>query len=353
MRIGIDISQLQYGSSGITNSIKGLISVLANSSHKVILFKNFRAKVDYDNAKTFYFPFRNWKLRTFWDNYIIGNLAKFYKIDILITPYFSTPRQKNIFKIPVIHDLGVFEKESKNSKAIDYFKSAIENSMERAHAIIAVSKTIKKEILSRFPHYKREIIVLYNIIKKQGKDDYAKDPNLFLYLGAIEKRKNPLLALKVFEKILDFNKDAHLIFAGIIRDEYKNEFYKKFNSLHSDIRKNITILGYIDNDKKNKLLKKAVYLLYLSSYEGFGIPIIEAFYSKTIPILNTTPIAKEVGGTGGIYLDFNKEKFNFDFNLLFNKNFQKEMIQKGQKALTHYKKRLKIQIDEFLKVLLN
>ncbi|MCD6579806.1 hypothetical protein J7L48_10060, partial [bacterium] len=141
MKIGVDISQLQYGSTGITNYLLELIQLLSKKNNH-IFFKNYRGLSKFSNVKSFPFPFTTFKRRRFWDNHIIGNLAKFYKVDILITSYFATPKQKHLIKIPVIYDLGIYGKDPKDSKSIDYFKNAIENSMKRSNAIITISDTI-------------------------------------------------------------------------------------------------------------------------------------------------------------------------------------------------------------------
>ncbi|MCK4644411.1 glycosyltransferase family 4 protein [bacterium] len=352
-KIGIDISQLNYEHYGIVNYILGFIDMFTEHQDRFIpiFFKNFRRKTGYKFVKIFYFPFKNFKFRKFWDNWIIGNIARFNKVDILITPYFATPPQKGFLKIPIIYDIGFLNVDKKEEYSKNYYTYSLNNSIKRADKIITLSDAVKSELTERFHFSPDNIYSVYPQIIDFQTTSTDKDFTLFLYVGTIEDRKNPIQAIEIFKKILKINTNAKFIFIGQIRDEYKKIFNKYLDELENSVRDRIEFLGTKKHDETLKMLNRAGYLLFPSKYEGFGIPVIEAFYSKTIPILNTTPIAKEVGGEGGLYFDCNKMEPEFDLELLFDRSFQVKMIQKGQEQLTKYKIKLEKQKEDLFDML--
>jgi glycosyltransferase involved in cell wall biosynthesis len=62
-------------------------------------------------------------------------------------------------------------------------------------------------------------------------------------------------------------------------------------------------MGYIDDEKKNELLKRCTALVYLSHYEGFGLPVLEGLYYNKPAVVSNTSSLPEVIGKAGILCD--------------------------------------------------
>ena len=75
----------------------------------------------------------------------------------------------------------------------------------------------------------------------------------------------------------------------------------------------------------------ATIFIYPSIFEGFGIPIIEALYSKTPVITTNSGVFPEAGGPNSIYVNPNNtnEITRQIILLLQNENLRKEIIEKG------------------------
>ena len=71
--------------------------------------------------------------------------------------------------------------------------------------------------------------------------------------------------------------------------------------------------------------------VYASQFEGFGIPIIEALFSKTPVITSTGSCFSEAGGPDSIYLPFNAvQAWSSEINQLYNdQEVRNEMAEKG------------------------
>ena len=347
-RIALDISQLQYGYSGITNYIRGLIEILQEACPETILIKNYKKKVSYPNTKTFRFSFRNFKLRRLWDRFIIGKLAKMLRAGILISPYFYTPPQKGFTKIPVIYDLEFIKRNDKDMNSINYFTVSTENSIKRADHILTISNTIKREITEYYNFPKERIIVLYPKISiPESMPEPPGEKDIFLCLGTIEERKNPELVIDIFQEILQQRPSAELIFAGAVRKEYQQTFDAKLSSLSPSVRAAIRLKGYVSDEEKETLLDHSLYIFYLSSYEGFGIPIIEAFSSGCIPIILGTEISREVACGGGILID----DIRTEPKILFQDTYITEHLKNADNALKRYATEYNRQKSEFIKFL--
>jgi len=68
-------------------------------------------------------------------------------------------------------------------------------------------------------------------------------------------------------------------------------------------QQDVRFLGHVDSDKLSKLLSAAVALVYPSLFEGFGIPIIEAYHAETAVITANVTSMPEVAGDAALVVD--------------------------------------------------
>ena len=88
--------------------------------------------------------------------------------------------------------------------------------------------------------------------------------------------------------------------AGGLGWKYENVIAEIDNSKY---KKDINLAGYISNEEKQCLLHNAKCFVYPSLYEGFGMPILEAFQSGTVVITSNISSMPEVGGKAAFYLE--------------------------------------------------
>ena len=144
-----------------------------------------------------------------------------------------------------------------------------------------------------------------------------------LNVGTIETRKNALLIVKAIKKC-----DTKLVLIGK-KTKYNDEIedYIQQNRLHDKVQ----IISGLTSIELAIVYQLATIFVYPSIFEGFGIPIIEALYSKTPVITNKFGVFPEAGGPNSIYIDPENadelaQKINY---LLNNESVRNEIAEKG------------------------
>lgn len=206
---------------------------------------------------------------------------KLQKEDLLFCPLNVRPFKTKKKSIVVIHDLAPFlypnwHKLKLRISYLPFLEDTILNS-----CIITISKKIKEEISTYFN--KKNIFVIphgYNPYSGFLKWERENIPSeYFLYLGTIEPRKNVSFLIDFWME----NKEIPpLLIAG--DKGWKVEIKK--------ISENVKVLGYVSEEEKYFLLKNTLALIYPASYEGFGLPIIEAA-GEGVPVISTNVPAIE------------------------------------------------------------
>jgi glycosyltransferase involved in cell wall biosynthesis len=120
-------------------------------------------------------------------------------------------------------------------------------------------------------------------------------------LGANDPRKNTLRLVRAYLKLLKKNNiPENLVISGYANWE-KSESYRAVKEVGAESR--VKFLDFITIDELAMLYRNAVLFVYPSLYEGFGIPILEAFSSGCPVIASNVTSIPEVGGDAALYFD--------------------------------------------------
>jgi glycosyltransferase involved in cell wall biosynthesis len=213
-----------------------------------------------------------------------------------------------------------------------YAKYAVEN----ANKIVAVSQSTKKDILYFYPNVDvKKIQVIYhgfdgNLFLKNNVDNKNKNAPYLLYVGAIQPRKNLITLIKAFEeiKIKTEHSDLKLILAGGMAWKAEETLAAVQNSSFS---KDIILTGRVDFSALAKLYQYAEVFIFPSLYEGFGIPILEAFASGVPVVCANNSSLSEVAGDAALYFCGNDTVDLAEKILIVLKNdeLKKELVRKG------------------------
>jgi glycosyltransferase involved in cell wall biosynthesis len=349
MKIGFDAKRAFYNSSGLGNYSRSTIELLCKyyPSNEYLLYTP-----SLENALKFNIPekiqiyqpkrFLSKLFKSYWRTFRIANKINEHKLDIYHglsgeLPYHAN-KKSDAKLIVTIHDL-IFLRYPQFYRSVDrniYFQKA-KYACETAHKVIAISEQTKSDLINFIGIDINKIEVVYQgcnpiykqIVETEKKIEVAQKYNLpenyILNVGTVEKRKNSLAVLKAihYGKI-----NIPLIIVGS-KTDYQDELIKY--ALENNLDEKLYIFNDISFEDLPAIYQQADIFVYPSLFEGFGIPIIEALYSK-IPVITTKGgVFSETGGHSSVYIEpDNIEKLSEAItNILKDKKLRDKMIADG------------------------
>jgi glycosyltransferase involved in cell wall biosynthesis len=336
-----------YRSAGISTYINYLLSHLSLESHldyHVFVGHN----VSMDAVKL---PFTRTKYATqhplqriIWEQTVLPVWLKYLHADLLHAPAFIGPVLSSCPQIITVHDLSFirFPHFFKKQNRV-YLKLLTGVSCRRAKAVIAVSHFTASEVhnLLRVPQNKIHTIYhgvdpRFQPLPEQDVTEFRIQMGLperfILFLGTLEPRKNLKQLIRAYAMLRD--KSVHLVLAGAQGWFYK-ELYELVDSL--SMQNFVHFTGYIKGEHQVLWYNAAEVFAYLSTYEGFGLPVLEALACGIPTITSTSASLPEAGGDGALRVDPDNEEDIIEklSILLKNDEIRKHLQQIG---LEHAKK---------------
>lgn len=316
MKIGIDISQIVYG-TGVSCYTENLVDSLLKIDQKneyLFFGSSLRLKPALESAlasvqghyeKKFY-SFPPIFLERLWNQLHILEIEKFIgKVDLFhSSDWLEPPAQCP--KVTTIHDLAIFKfPETFSPKGghsiVDNLKRKFYWVKRESTIIIAVSESTKKDIISILGIPEEKIRVIYEAphgkVKKVSSREIRKVKNKFkikgdylLSVSTLEPRKN-LQRIIEAHKILN-NKDLTLVLVG------KIGWGKSLKFGHNTI-----LTGFVSNEELSAFYSGASALLYPSLYEGFGQNILEGMVCGCPVVTSNVSSMPEVAGEAAVLVD--------------------------------------------------
>ena len=240
------------------------------------------------------------------------------KVEALWMPMHNIPllKSKKIKTTVTIHDLAFkLFPETFPKNDLRRLNRLTDLAVKRSDKIIAVSYSTKRDILKFYPQIKEEKIkVIYHgfdatLFEKKFEDDLQKkilrrwkliDKKYLLYVGAIQPRKDLPTLVKAFElfKKQSGKSEIKLVLAGGRAWRWRETIEMIENS---SVRQDIVLTDKVGFDELAILYRNALLFVFPSRYEGFGIPLLEAF-SAGVPVISADNSSlREVGGDGAEY----------------------------------------------------
>ena len=183
-------------------------------------------------------------------------------------------------------------------------------SIGTADSVIAVCEQTKEDILQFFTVSEDKVRVVYQSCHpryytpcskeaiERIEKKYGLPAKYILYVGAIEENKNTFSLVKAFSLL--GRQDASLVLVGEGKS-YKEMIEREVRDLGIEDR--VYFLGRIPDDDLPAVYQAAQFFVYPSFFEGFGRPILEAFFSGKAVITSDSSGMKEAGGGGALYID--------------------------------------------------
>lgn len=258
--------------------------------------------------------------------YDIIHPTYYYPDYLKYIPLFIKKRSKLII---TVHDLicEMFYPESE-----DLQKRA--EIMQKADGIITVSKKTKEDLLRIYPSISEEKVrVIYHgnsMIRPKSKNDKKFPLKYILMVGNRDRYKNGNVVLKALKKVKEVIGDLQLVCVG--GGSFSDVEIGLMEEL--GVRESVMQISLTD-DELYYAYQYAECFVFPSLYEGFGIPILEAFYCKCPVILSNASCFPEIAQDGALYFEpDNEEELAEKICLLLQKpSLADKLIEKGNERL--------------------
>lgn len=310
MIIGIDISMLVYAGSGVATYTYELVRhlLMVDRENEYRLFYSSRRKPKRVleqleefkklGGKVFAYPLPPWFLKLIWNRWqvvpvewLIGKVDVYHSSDFLRPPLLPGTNG-----MTTIHDLTwKIYPEYHTPDIVAGHERKLRRTIEGGDTIIVDSQNTRKDLFKFYPVVdKKKVHVIplgvserfkpvkdKKVIKKMlAKYQLPTSKPYLLYVGAIEPRKGLKRAVEVFSELIknDKYKDFMFVIAG--RAGWKNE--ELFGLVESlQLKERVLFPGYVEDEDLPALYSGAELFVYLSEYEGFGLPPLEALACGT------------------------------------------------------------------------
>jgi glycosyltransferase involved in cell wall biosynthesis len=191
--------------------------------------------------------------------------------------------------VVTVHDLS-FEREPQLMRRRDraIFRRVVPRAVRRAGVVFAVSERTRRDLIDLYGTPPEKILVTPNAVDPAFTPDGEPDGYL-LFVGAIQRRKNPLAAADAANDL-----GLPLVAAG---PEKEPELARELERRGADLR------GWVEKPELAELYRRALCVLLPSRFEGFGLPVLEAMACGTPVVAADEPALREVGGDAAVYAD--------------------------------------------------
>lgn len=267
----------------------------------------------------------NRKIVYFYDKFLFLN--RFLKVNLSIfntkfifhSSYYRVNSCSKAINVVTVHDfIHEFYYSGLRKIINSYLKR---RAIFSADAIITVSNNTKLDLLKLYPNVNKDKIrIIHNGVSEDffSIEKHSYESNYFLFVGSRESYKNFDFVVKCVSKVK--NKDLYIVGGKLSKKEME------FLEFHLSGR--WKLFQHISNKELNILYNNAKALLYLSSYEGFGIPLLEAMKCGCPFIALNTSSIPEVAGQAGVLIRELNVKYFLEA-LLYIDNNRTEIVNLG------------------------
>ena len=240
-----------------------------------------------------------------WFNHMLPYYFKKHKIDLFFSPELYLSERVSIPQIAVFHDINYMHKsEMVPGWEGRYLRDKTPKFATKASKLLTVSEFSANDIAETLNIQKEKLAVCYNGISEAFKEVSSPSPlnnPYYLVFGAIHPRKNISNILKAFDAFKQEDKLNHqLIFIGK-KMNWTQDMESTLQSIQ--FKNDVQFLGRQSDETVCLYLNHAQALLYVSLYEGFGLPIIEAQQCGCPVITSNSSCLPEILGESGILVD--------------------------------------------------
>jgi glycosyltransferase involved in cell wall biosynthesis len=277
-----------------------------------------------------------------WFEHSVAGVLNKVKPDLFYSPDGFLSLNAKVCSLPVIHDINYEHYPQDMPKLVSrYYKHYMPKFIQKGQRVITVSEFSKKDIADKYQIEPNKIDVVYNgadeaykpldrVEKEAVKAKYSKGKDYFLYVSALHPRKNVKRLLLAFDKFKEVSKsEMKLVLVGPMYFK-NNEMEQVYKGMK--FKDDVVFTGRLNVEELCKVTGAAFALTYVSYFEGFGIPIIEAMQCDIPVIASNVTSMPEVAGDAALQVDpFSVDDIaNAMQDIFHDEALRQKLIEKGR-----------------------
>lgn len=312
MRIGIDARELGGRPTGVGRYLSGLLTHWAcqpeAQAHQFVLYSADEERSAAADAERAGLPIERRSLPgaagTWWEQVRLPLAVRRDRLDVLFAPAYTAPLASPVPVALTIHDLSFlanpawFRPRERIRRTWLTTRSA-----RHARVILTDSEFSKREIVERLRIPEASVdaiplgISIPNATRPAATD--AREP-LVLFVGSIFNRRHVPTLIRAFAEVARDQPDVRLEIVG----DNRTYPYEDLTAIAAQISafRQVTIRRYVDEGMLASLYARASVFAFLSEYEGFGLPPLEALALGVPVVMQDTPVARETCGLAARYV---------------------------------------------------
>lgn len=307
-RIGVNALYLIPGGVGGTEIyLRELLAALAriDAVNEYFVFTNLETGVDLLPRQANF----EWKpqavharsrpARILWEQLVLPFEASRYRIDILFNPGFTAPLLSRLPSVTVFHDLQ-HRRHPEHFRWFDlpFWRFFLWASAHRSRKVIAVSEATRADLLRfyRLPA-ERAVVIPHGVEQAFFGLDRTHIGQYLLCVSTLHPHKNLDRLIRAYAR---HKRDYRLVLAGM-----RGFHTEPLEALIAElgVRDRVQLTGWIPREELYQLYARALAFVYPSTFEGFGMPVLEAMAAGLPVACSDIPPLREVAGDAALYFD--------------------------------------------------
>ncbi len=276
-----------------------------------------------------------------WFEYAIPSMLKKTKADLFLSPDGYLSLSTGVPSLAVIHDLNFVHYPADLPWLITkYYTYYFQRFAQKAKRIATVSEFSKQDIINQYHIQDSKIDVVYNGVNEsfhpipeneiiETRKKYSSGKPYFIFVGSLHPRKNIVNLFKAFDIFKQNNSnDVQLVFVGE-KKWWTQEIETAFQNMQ--FKNDVIFTGRLYSDELNHVIGSALSMTYVSTFEGFGIPILEGFRCGVPVITSDVTSMPEVAGDAALLVNpFSVDSIsNALTEIAANPALRQSLIEKG------------------------
>lgn len=355
MRIGIDARLYGTYGRGIGQYLKHLIAKLEqlDTTNEYVIFVSKNGWDEYTpHNPRFQKMLTDIRLYTFKEQWLFPLLMHRAHIDCMHFPHFTVPLFAPQPYIVTIHDMIIHTFPSEYATKLWYpvyllklfgYKTTIRQALRRAERVIAVSHCTRDDILFYYPHMRTPCDVIYEGVDPPSVPNtqqltvahrFHLTPQKYIfYIGAAYPHKNLHTMINSYMIACERNAsvaDYPFVIAG--REDFFHAQLKKWvTTQFPQYAHRIQWVGEITDQERSLLYANTALFMYITRYEGFGLPVLEAMSYGAPVLVSDRGSLPEIAQDAALHLspDDPETIANTIIKLLSNQSLSKSYQEKG------------------------